>query len=120
MEAAAAMYPDYMPVVAAAPGIDLSYYGYYLTPGIPLVSGDTFELMHHAEVALVTSGTATLECALIGTPQVVCYRANGIKLSYKNNGETAENILRIAPQPDFREKDCRKCSSHVHSQIGRT
>lgn len=91
MEAAAAMYPDYMPVVAAAPGIDLSYYGYYLTPGIPLVSGDTFELMHHAEVALVTSGTATLECALIGTPQVVCYRANGSRLSYK----IMEKLLKI-------------------------
>lgn len=82
METAAARYPDYQPVVAGAPGIDLAYYGYYLTPGIPIVENDTFELMHHAEVALVTSGTATLECALVGTPQVVCYRANGVKLSY--------------------------------------
>lgn len=48
--------------------------------------------MHHAEVALVTSGTATLECALIGTPQVVCYRANGIKLSYK----IMEKLLKIS------------------------
>lgn len=91
MEAAADRYPDYQKVVAGAPGIDLSYYGYYLTPGTPIVSNDTFELMHHADAALVTSGTATLECALIGTPQVVCYRANGVKLSYK----IMEKLLKI-------------------------
>lgn len=91
MEAAAARYPDYQPAVAGAPGIDLSYYGYYLTPGTPIVDNDTFELMLHAEVAMVTSGTATLECALTSTPQVVCYRANGVKLSYK----IMEKLLKI-------------------------
>lgn len=91
MEAAAARYPDYQPVVAGAPGIDMSYYGYYLTPGTPIVDNDTFELMLHAEVAMVTSGTATLECALTSTPQVVCYRANGVKLSYK----IMEKLLKI-------------------------
>lgn len=39
--------------------------------------------MHFAEAALVTSGTATLECALAGTPQVVCYRSNGSRLAYR-------------------------------------
>ncbi len=38
--------------------------------------------MHHARAALVTSGTATLETALLGTPQVACYRFNGSKWSY--------------------------------------
>jgi lipid-A-disaccharide synthase len=47
--------------------------------------------MSHAKAALVTSGTATLEAALIGVPQVVCYRANGSKLSYK----IFERILKI-------------------------
>lgn len=82
MEQAARQFPDLQPVVAAAPGIDLAYYGYFLSPHTPIVVDDTFELMYHAEVALVTSGTATLECALIGTPQVVCYRSNGSKLTY--------------------------------------
>lgn len=82
MEQAAKQFPDLNVVVAGAPGIDLSYYGYYLTPGTPIVTDDTFELMHHAKAALVTSGTATLECALIGTPQVVCYRSNGSKITY--------------------------------------
>jgi lipid-A-disaccharide synthase len=91
MEEAASKFPEYQPVVAAAPGVPLEYYGYYITPGTPIVSGVTFELMHFAEAALVTSGTATLECALLNTPQVVCYRANGVKLSY----QIMEKILKV-------------------------
>ncbi|MBD5266877.1 MAG: lipid-A-disaccharide synthase [Bacteroides sp.] len=91
MEAAAQRFPDYQTVIAGAPGIDLPYYGYYVTPGTPIVSGMTFELMRYASAALVTSGTATLECALLNTPQVVCYRSNGSRLTYK----IMEKILKI-------------------------
>lgn len=91
MEQAAAAHPEYQTVIAGAPGIDLEYYGYYITPGTPIVKDATFELMHHAKAALVTSGTATLECALLNTPQVVCYRSNGIKLSY----QIMEKILKV-------------------------
>lgn len=91
MEQAAAPHDDYQTVIAGAPGIDLQYYGYYITPGTPIITGATFELMHHAKAALVTSGTATLECALLNTPQVVCYRSNGIKLSY----QIMEKILKV-------------------------
>lgn len=41
---------------------------------VKVVFGDTYNVLKHAEVALVASGTATLETALIGTPQVVCYQ----------------------------------------------
>ena len=41
---------------------------------IQVVYGKTLELLKVAQAALVTSGTATLETALIGTPQVVCYK----------------------------------------------
>lgn len=91
MEQAAARHPEFQTVVAGAPGIDLEYYGYYITPGTPIVTDATFELMYHAKAALVTSGTATLECALLNTPQVVCYRSNGIKLSYL----IMEKILKV-------------------------
>lgn len=91
MEQAAARHPEFQTVVAGAPGIDLEYYGYYITPGTPIVTDATFELMYHAKAALVTSGTATLECALLNTPQVVCYRSNGIKLSY----QIMEKILKV-------------------------
>lgn len=91
MEAAAQKFPEYQPVIAGAPGIDLAYYGYYVTPGTPILTGMTFELMRYASAALVTSGTATLECALLNTPQVVCYRSNGSRVTYK----IMEKILKI-------------------------
>lgn len=69
------------PVVGAAPGIDDSLY-HTLAPDTPIYRDGTLELMNSACIALVTSGTATLECALLGTPQIACYRANGSRLSY--------------------------------------
>lgn len=80
MAEVAKRYGQFNPVIAGAPGIDTALYESY--KNIPVVTGATFELMSHAELALVTSGTATLEAALLRTPQVVCYRANGSKLSY--------------------------------------
>jgi lipid-A-disaccharide synthase len=43
-------------------------------PPIQVVHGDTYGVMRAADLLLVTSGTATLEAALLGTPMVVCYR----------------------------------------------
>lgn len=80
MAEAARRFPQLQPVVAGAPGIDPKVYETFTD--FPVVIGQTFELMHASTVALVTSGTATLECALIGTPQAVCYRNNGSRLSY--------------------------------------
>lgn len=80
MEAVAGHHPEMQAVVAGAPGMDRSFYDAFTS--LPVLEGVTFELMRYAEAALVTSGTATLEAALAGTPQVVCYRANGVKLSY--------------------------------------
>lgn len=76
----ASRYPQYQSVIAGAPGIDKEIYS--AMTSLPVVTGVTFELMSHSTAALVTSGTATLEAALLRTPQVVCYRANGSKLSY--------------------------------------
>lgn len=80
MAEVARRHPDMQPVIAGAPGRPASDYA--CAAGIPVVYGATFDLMALAQAALVTSGTATLECALAGTPQVVCYRANGSRLSY--------------------------------------
>jgi len=64
----------YQPVVAAAPSVPMNCYDRVLAgSGVAVVSGQTYELLRHSAAALVTSGTATLETALIGTPQVVCY-----------------------------------------------
>ena len=70
----AASFPDYQPVIAGAPGIDPSLYTPYIEgSSAQIVFGQTYALLLHSEVALVTSGTATLETALFRVPQVVCY-----------------------------------------------
>lgn len=89
MAEVARRHPDLQPVIAAAPGLDPEVYAPWKE--IPMVTGVTFELMAVAKAALVTSGTATLEAALLGTPQVVCYRNNGSRLAY----ELFRRILKI-------------------------
>lgn len=62
-------------VVAGAPGIDSDYYAPFLAGcSVSMVTDDTYALLAHSVAALVTSGTATLETALFGVPQVVCYK----------------------------------------------
>ena len=80
---AAARHPEYQPVIAGAPSIDDSLYRDVMgKTAVPVLRDATYPLVHHARAALVTSGTATLETALLGTPQVACYRFNGSKWSY--------------------------------------
>lgn len=45
-------------------------------PNVHVIFDDTYTLLHHAEAAIVKSGTATLETALFNVPQVVCYKTN--------------------------------------------
>jgi len=60
-------------VVTAAPNIEDTFYAKYLRAGEQL-SRNTWDVVSQAKVALVTSGTASLEVALLGCPQVVVYR----------------------------------------------
>ncbi len=72
-------FPDYQFVLAGAPGIDPSYYlSFTESSRVKVVQNDTYQLLAHAEAALVTSGTATLETALFDVPEVVCYKSSGI------------------------------------------
>ena len=78
---AARHFEDYQMVIAAAPSITESYYKKFLgNSEVKLVKTQTYELLSHATVALVTSGTATLETALLNVPQVVCYETPVPKL----------------------------------------
>lgn len=71
---ATSTYSGYQLVLAGAPGISPEYYDKYLgNVKLNIVFGQTYRLLQHADVALVTSGTATLETALFRVPQVVCY-----------------------------------------------
>ena len=81
MLAALARFPDYQAVIAGAPAQpDELYESLMKDTGAVLVRNQTYEVLRQARAALVTSGTATLETALFGVPQVVCYRGN--PLSY--------------------------------------
>lgn len=80
---AAARHPEYQAVIAGAPSINDELYRDVMgDKAIPVLRDATYPLVHHARAALVTSGTATLETALLNTPQVACYRFNGSKWSY--------------------------------------
>jgi lipid-A-disaccharide synthase len=70
-------FPGYQFVIAGAPSIPDDFYAELLKDtDIRVVTNKTYQLLSLASAALVTSGTATLETALIGVPQVVCYRGN--------------------------------------------
>lgn len=78
---AARHFEDYQMVIAAAPSITESYYKKFLGDSeAKMVKTQTYELLSHSTVALVTSGTATLETALLNVPQVVCYKTPVPKL----------------------------------------
>ena len=67
-------YPQYQFVVAAAPGIEQTYYDKFVKDtDVLIVRNQTYALLRSAHAALVTSGTATLETCLFNVPQVVCY-----------------------------------------------
>ncbi len=67
-------------VVAVAPNLPMELYRMHLPPGIDVtfVQHATHEVMSYAEFAYVTSGTATLETACVGTPMVVVYRTSAL------------------------------------------
>lgn len=89
---AAKTFHDYQLVIAGAPGISPDQYAPYLQDrSVKVVWGKTYRLLQQSRVALVTSGTATLETALLRVPQVVCYRLGGGKLFYK----IFEKILKV-------------------------
>lgn len=89
MAEAVSSFPDFRPVIAGAPGLDTGFYSSLTS--LPVLHDATYALLRHCRAALVTSGTATLETALAGVPQVVLYRSVGWKLSY----EIMKHILKV-------------------------
>lgn len=70
-------------IIAGAPGIDRDFYTKSIANRkVNLIFGKTYNILAQAEVALITSGTATLEAALLNVPQVVCYKTPIPKLAY--------------------------------------
>lgn len=70
-------YPEYQFVIAGVSNLqDGLYYRYIGNKLVKLIKGRTYEILHISEAALVASGTATLETALMNVPQVVCFRGD--------------------------------------------
>ncbi len=75
MLSAASRCGDYKLVIAGAPNIELDYYKKFIPDNIDVEVkfGQTYNILRSSVAALVTSGTATLETAILSVPQVVCY-----------------------------------------------
>jgi lipid-A-disaccharide synthase len=86
-------FPDYRIVIAQAPGQPIDFYKRLISDNYSNIEiafeGQTYTLLNQAKAALVTSGTATLETALFGVPEVVCYK--GSNISY----QIAKRLVKI-------------------------
>ncbi len=85
-------YADYQFIVAAAPSRSMSDYSKYVSGReayVKVIFGQSYAVLLHAVAAVVNSGTASLETALIGTPQVVAYKGAAI------NFVIAKQIIKI-------------------------
>ncbi|WP_300669202.1 lipid-A-disaccharide synthase [Soonwooa sp.] len=87
-------FKDYQFVIAGAPSLPKSFYEQFVDADVHFVSNKTYDLLRCSEAALVTSGTATLETALLNTPEVVCYR--GSKISYEIAKRLVKHIKYIS------------------------
>lgn len=84
-------FPDYQFIVAKAPSLEDAFFETMMGPypNVSAIKGNTYGLLNQATAALVTSGTATLETALFGVPEVVCYK--GSQVSY----EIARRLIKV-------------------------
>lgn len=91
MMAVAKKFPDVDFYLAKAPGLDETFYKPLIAdhPNVYVKANRTYEILNEADAALVTSGTATLETALFGVPQIICYK--GGRISY----EIAKRLIKI-------------------------
>ena len=78
---ASLQFPQYRFIIAQAPGQPLEFYQPFIAAynNVEVAfAGQAYALLYQSTAALVTSGTATLETALFGVPQVVCYKGSSI------------------------------------------
>lgn len=88
-------YANYHFVVAGAPSRDAEDYDLGGRKYVSLVFGDTYGILRNAEAAVINSGTASLEAALIGTPQVVGWSTSALTFFI------IKNILKVAQRIKF-------------------
>jgi lipid-A-disaccharide synthase len=72
-------FPNYQIIIAGAPNKTTEFYNQIIgNNSAKILENHTYDLLNHSDLAIVTSGTATLETALFNVPQVVCYKASTI------------------------------------------
>lgn len=72
---AAAQFPEFQCVIAGAPNMGAEFYRPFMKERqVPILWGKTYEILVHSRAAIVSSGTATLETAIMNVPQVVVYQ----------------------------------------------
>jgi len=87
-------FKEYQFVIAGAPSLPKDFYEKYVDENVHFVSNKTYDLLRCSKAALVTSGTATLETALLNIPEVVCYK--GSTISYEIGKRLVRNIKYIS------------------------
>ncbi len=87
-------FKDYQFVIAGAPSLPKSFYQKFVDENVHFVANKTYDLLRNSEAALVTSGTATLETALLNIPEVVCYKSS--QISYEIGKRVVKNIKYIS------------------------
>ncbi len=112
LEIASSSDPGLRGIVGCAPGIDDDFYRRVVSGNMLSVRGLTYDLMEYAELNLVASGTATLECAILNKPLFILYRTSAVtymiarrlvKIPHVGlvNVVAGEKIV-----PEFIQKDC--------------
>jgi len=82
MAAVAQTFPDLQFAVAAVSNLDKKLYAPLQSlSNVKFIEEDTYNLLHHSKAAIVTSGTATLETALLKVPQIVIYKTSTVSYS---------------------------------------
>ena len=71
-------FPKYEFIIAGVKNVDKSIYTKALEMNVKILYDQTYNLLYNSKAAIVTSGTASLECALFKVPQIVCYRTSFI------------------------------------------
>jgi lipid-A-disaccharide synthase len=84
-------------VVAGAPSRTSADYAPFIgsRSNVELIFGRTYDILKYAQAAIINSGTASLEAALIGTPQVVCWSTSAV------TAFVARHILRVMDHISF-------------------
>jgi len=74
-------FPEYQFMLAGAPSMTEKDYSAYLTDNrIKLLFGNTYPILRYSHASVVCSGTASLEAAILDTPNIICYKANKISV----------------------------------------